>query len=532
MVLTYNHQTPPIPLLDVQDITIRVKNRLCFAGTNWCLHEGEQWAVIGSTGSGKSIFIKALGGRLPVVHGQIVNFFDGSSAGRPYLHQGEVITVSAEIQREVLQRYAVFHQARWQSTEGDDVPTVKEFFAGDRVDDRIISKTDSTSMDEQTASARREEAIALLGIGHLLNRKVTHLSNGEGRKVLLARALMQSPKLLILDDPFSGLDSDSRKMLINSLTVLLEHRQQRLLLVTSREEEIPDGITHVLGIADHHIVVQGEKSAVCASPFARGVFKTNSVTEIKDIHLPETDWSTCPPGTPLVEFQNACVSYQGVNVLQDITWTMKQGEHWAVRGPNGAGKSTLLSLILADNPQVYANDVKIFGQQRGTGESIWEIKQHIGWVAPEIHMYYPRRADCLMVVCSGFFDSVGLYQTVTPEQSQIAEKWMQVLGIDGLSDRSFQEFSLGEQRLVLLARALVKQPRLLILDEPCQGLDSLNRSRILQVLDALCRQTPVSLLYVTHHNDELPKSITHVLHLEKGRMKIVKEEKKAGECNT
>jgi energy-coupling factor transporter ATP-binding protein EcfA2 len=171
-------------------------------------------------------------------------------------------------------------------------------------------------MNEQTASARREEAIALLGIGHLLNRKVTHLSNGEGRKVLLARALMQSPKLLILDDPFSGLDSDSRKMLINSLTVLLEHRQQRLLLVTSREEEIPDGITHVLGIADHHIVVQGEKSAVCAAPFARVCSKQfrnrnkrHSSARIGLVYLPARDAAGRIP--------ECCVSYQGVNVLQE-----------------------------------------------------------------------------------------------------------------------------------------------------------------------------------------------------------------------
>jgi molybdate transport system ATP-binding protein len=197
---------------------------------------------------------------------------------------------------------------------------------------------------------------------------------------------------------------------------------------------------------------------------------------------------------------------------------MRQGEHWAIRGPNGAGKSTLLSLILADNPQGYANELKIFGRPRGSGESIWEIKQQIGWVAPEIHMYYPSQAACQTIVCSGFFDSVGLFHNMTPAQMQIAAKWMQALGIEALAERSFQEVSIGEQRLVLLARALVKQPRLLILDEPCQGLDGANRSRIIQLLDSLCQQTPVSLLYVTHHLDELPRAIKHVMHLENGRM--------------
>ncbi len=431
MVSDENQNTPPKPFLSVENITIRAKTRLCFAGTNWRMQADEQWAVIGPTGSGKSIFVKALSGRLPVVQGQIVNYFDGTPEGRPYLRRGEIILVSAETQRDVLQQHAGFHQARWQSMVGDTVPTVAEFLSGESVDDRITYDVNLPGVDEKDLAIRRAQAVELLGIGHLLNRKLIHLSNGEGRKVVLARALTQSPKLLILDDPFGGLDVDSRKMLIKSLTAILESRQQRLLLVASREEEIPEGITHVLGIADHQIVTQGAKAAVCASSFARGVFKTNPVTVQENLQLPVAEWSALPPGTPLIEFKKASVKYQGVNVLQDITWTMRQGEHWAIRGPNGAGKSTLLSLILGDNPQVYANDVTIFGQRRGSGESIWEIKQHIGWVAPEIHMYYQHRVDCQTVVCSGFFDSVGLYQSVTSAQSGIAAKWMQILSIDG-----------------------------------------------------------------------------------------------------
>jgi molybdate transport system ATP-binding protein len=521
MVLDDTHNIPQKPWLSVENITIRAKTRLCFAGTNWRFHADEQWAVIGPTGAGKSIFVKALSGHLPVVQGQIFNYFDGTSEGRPWCQRGEIILVSVETQRDVLQQHAGFHQARWQSMEGDAVPTVAEFLQGERTDDRVTYETDPDTLDVAERDRRRAQAIELLKIGHLLDRKLIHLSNGEGRKVLLARALMQSPKLLILDDPFSGLDADSRKTLIESLTAILESREQRLLLVPSREDEIPDGITHVLGIAGHQIVTQGPKETVCASSFARSVFKAGSLPAQEALKLPVTEWSALPPGTPLIEFHKVHVKYKGVNVLQDITWTMRQGEHWAIRGPNGAGKSTLLSLILADNPQAYANEVTIFGRRRGTGESIWDIKKHIGWVAPEIHMYYPNRVDCRTVVCSGFFDSVGLYQTVTVAQSQTADLWMKILSIDALTERPFQEISIGEQRLVLLARALVKQPRLLILDEPCQGLDGFHRARILVLLDALCKQTPVSLLYVTHHLDDLPRAITHVLHLEQGRMRAM-----------
>ena len=512
-----------LPLLSVDDIIIRANSRLCFAGTNWSIHADEQWALIGPTGAGKTLFVKALCGRLPVVHGQIRYYFDDTPFGRTYLRRGEIILVTAETQHEVLQQYAGYHQARWQSTESAGVPTVAEFLNWQNIEGRSPYEINPPSVDESIYAIRRAQAVALLGIGSLLDRSLIHLSHGEGRKVLLGRALMQSPKLLILDDPFGGLDDETRKTLIGYLTAILEGGQQRLLLVLSRPDEIPNGITHVLGIAEHQVAIQGAKAAVLASSFARGVFKVDPRPAREDHMLPAKDWPVLPPGTPLIELKHASVIYQDVTVLHDITWTMRQGEHWAIRGPNGAGKSTLLSLILADNPQAYANELKIFGRRRGSGESIWDIKRHIGWVAPEIHMYYQSQATCQTIVCSGFFDSIGLYHDVTPAQLQIAAKWMQALEIEALAERSFREVSIGEQRLVLLARALVKQPRLLILDEPCQGLDGLNRSRIIELLDTLCQQTPVSLLYVTHHLDELPRSITHVLHLENGRMRVGKE---------
>jgi len=512
-----------LSLLSLDNVTIRANNLLCFAGTNWSIHKDEQWAVIGPTGAGKSLFVNALCGRLPVVHGQIRYYFDDTPDGRTYLRAGEIVQVSSETQRELLQQYAGYHQARWQSTESDGVPTVADFLNWQSIESHSPYEMNQPSADESIYATRRTQAVELLGIAPLLNRKLIHLSIGEGRKVLLVRALMQSPKLLILDDPFGGLDEATRKTLIGTLTAILEGGQQRLLLVTSRPDEIPNGITHVLGIAEYQVVTQGAKADVLAAPFAKGVFIVDQRPAREILMPPAADWPVLPPGAPLIELQHASVKYQDVTVLQDITWTMQQGEHWAIRGPNGAGKSTLLSLILADNPQAYANELKIFGRRRGSGESIWDIKRHIGWVAPEIHMYYQSQASCKTIVCSGFFDSVGLFHNVTHAQLQSAAKWMQAVGIETLAERSFREISMGEQRLVLLARALVKQPRLLILDEPCQSLDGLNRSRIIQLLDNLCRQTPVSLLYVTHHLDELPRSITHVMHLENGRMRVEKE---------
>jgi len=513
------------PLLIAENITLRSQGQLCFEGTNWSLQKDEQWAVIGPTGAGKSFLVQAMCGRIPIVHGKISYFFDDTPNGRTYLQRGEIVLVSAETQRELLQHYAGYHQARWHSLEGEQTPSVAELLSGKSLEQNSPYEVTASQTDESRYTARREQVVELLGISYLLNRKIIHVSHGEGRKVVLARALMQAPKLLILDDPFGGLDVASRKTLIRAITAILEEGEQRLLLVTSRQEEIPEGITHVLGLAGLKVAIQGTKAEVLETPFAEQVFSTHPVEKQDLPPLPVTGWETSETGAALIEFQQVNVNYQGVPILQDLTWTMRPGEHWAIRGPNGAGKSTLLSLILADNPQAYANDLRLFGRQRGSGESIWEIKRRIGWVSPELNNFYQSQGTCQMVVCSGFFDSIGLYRELTPAQAQMAADWMQALGIEMLAGQAFQAVSIGEQRLVLLARALVKQPQLLILDEPCQGLDGPHRARIIHLLETICEQTPVSLLYVTHHQDEIPRTITHVLELEQGRIHVRQETK-------
>jgi molybdate transport system ATP-binding protein len=224
---------------------------------------------------------------------------------------------------------------------------------------------------------------------------------------------------------------------------------------------------------------------------------------------------SCPE---LIKMRSVSVHYGETQVLRDVSWTVRPGERWALQGRNGAGKSTLLSLILADNPQAYTNEIDLFGRRRGSGETIWEIKQKIGWVSPELHIYYPKTATCQDVVRSGFFDSAGLYQHCSPEQKSIAAGWMQTFELEALAEMPFARLSAGQQRQALLARALVKNPPLLILDEPCQGLDEAHRRYFVDLLDQLCAHTPLTLIYVTHYEEELPAAITHRLRLERGRV--------------
>jgi molybdate transport system ATP-binding protein len=232
----------------------------------------------------------------------------------------------------------------------------------------------------------------------------------------------------------------------------------------------------------------------------------------------EGDSAEGTPAASLVDMRGVSVSYGGVQVLEDVDWAIRPGENWALLGPNGAGKSTLLSLILGDNPQAYANDVTLFGKRRGSGDNIWDLKSRIGWVAPELHLYYPRNVSCFEVVCSGFYDAMGPYQRCTAPQRDTIAKWLQRLGLPHVRDTAFGAISEGEQRMVLIARALVKEPELLVLDEPCQGLDEANRDRVLRTVEALGDHTASSLIYVSHQHDALPATITHLLRLEGGKV--------------
>jgi molybdate transport system ATP-binding protein len=370
-------------------------------------------------------------------------------------------------------------------------------------------------------AAQRRQAIELLDIVDLLSKELVQLSDGERRKTSIARALMKGPQLLILDNPLTGLDQRFRARLTEIIRRLMQGRLwggMRVIVVTSREDEIPPDVTHVLSVEDGQVIAQGRRQTILRGCAAQA--RTRREGQHRTIPLPLNSTSVRARSSPqtLVELGRVNVSYGTTRILQDVDWTVRRGEHWALLGPNGAGKTTLLSLILGDHPQAYANHVVLFDQRRGSGESIWEIKRRIGWVAPELHLYYPRDITGLQVVGSGFYDSIGLYRACSPGQRETARRWMELLDLGDRADAPFAKLSEGQQRLVLLARALVKDPLLLILDEPCQGLDMHNRERVRQIVDTVGSHMDTTVIYVTHNPSELPRIITHVLRLEQGKV--------------
>jgi molybdate transport system ATP-binding protein len=497
------------PFISLNDVSVRLHDKILFEGLSWEMLDDQHWAVIGPNGSGKSILMKALCGSLPVVKGKLVYHFmpDGGQNAA----QDQIAYVTFEAQRNALSDGA-FYQVRWNSGVSEETPSVAEYLS-----ERGVKSVNPYHVVENIADPEfgvcRQEVIEQLELGTLLARKVVQLSNGERRKVMIARALLKSPRLLILDNPFVGLDGHFRGRLAQNLENLMQDHLRVFIVGTGRDEILPS-ITHVLCVKDNRVIAQGLRQVILKDEVAHEARRPAKLTVVPSRWSDERE----PPRKTLVGMENVNVSYNGTQVLRQVSWTVRENERWALLGPNGAGKTTLLSLILADHPQAYANDITLFGRRRGSGESIWEIKQHIGWVAPELHLYYPRGETCLDVVCSGWFDSVGLYRQCSPDQREAAASWMQRLGLSDCAEKAFAQISEGEQRLALVARALVKSPALLVLDEPCQGLDAGNKERVLQAIEWIAAQPKTSMIYVTHRADELPQNITHVFKLDKGRV--------------
>lgn len=483
------------PFITLDRIAIRVRQRRLFAGTTWTIGADQHWVVIGPNGAGKSSLVRALSGQVPVVEGKIYYH-------EPGLGPQAIGYISFETQRNLIAR----EEAR------EDV----RHFSGDDLEHRSVRQMlVSTIPDTPPHAAVFKSVVDRLDIAELLERPLLGLSTGEIRRVLLARELLPSPRLLILDEPYDGLDSGGRRRLQAIMTTLAA-QSVRMILVTHHPEEIPPFATHILAVESGRVAFQGTRASIRSLRRLEGFFDPKEAERRSPSAPPpfRKDRQTMA-GKELVDMRNVCVNYAGKTVIKDLSWTMRAGENWAILGPNGSGKTTLLNLISGDHPQAYANSIRLFGRRKGSGESIWDVKRRIGLISSEFQIRYRKSLTAFDVVLSGFFDSVGLYRRASKYQVRCARAWMNYLGCAELGPRSFMHLSQGEQRLLLVVRAVVKQPLLLILDEPCQGLDHAARYRLLGLCDRMGNETGIHLIYVTHHPEEIPDCITHVLLLEK-----------------
>lgn len=438
----------------------------------WQIEQKQSWGVFSTEGDIGSALGCLLCGELTA---------DESSLK---LTQGRIAQVSLVEQQRLLE----------EEIAKDETDYLDKVDSGTAVYDLIYEQCQSQPLTEKL--------IEQLDLQHLQQSGFRVLSTGETRRVMLARALASEPNLIVLDNPFTGLDVAHRASLAKFLSELSQSVQ--MIVTFNREEDIPDWINHI-ALFNHGKLEstmdrqQWESHPVISQLKAQSQRQSEQMMEL--IHRYQHSHHF---DNPVFEIKNGRVEYTEKTIFTDLNWRIENGQHWQIKGPNGCGKSTLLGLIFGDHPQCYSNDIQIFGKQRGSGESIWEIKQHIGMVSSALHLQYRVSCKAIEVILSGFYDSIGLYQQPSKKEIQVAQEWLEILHMAEHRNTSFKQLEYGQQRLLLIARAIVKQPALLILDEPYQGLDYLGRRLVKNTLELIAQENLSQLLYVSHYqNDKL-----------------------------
>ena len=489
----------PKPLFEADNIEVTIRLRTILQNISFAICEGEAWAITGSAGSGKTTLVNVIWGRQPISAGSITSHLSPTD---------KIVMVEQQhTYRNQTDTSSTYYQARFNSMDSEDFPSVEEELR------TSVAKEGAEPSDEKIDSV-----LQLLQISHLRNSRLIQLSNGENKRFQLAKALVQQPKILILDSPFIGLDQNARQILHNVINQLISNQITVILITTPNE--IPERITQVMELQkDHSARVASRASFVARQqPEPIGAVKIENGIHQKLLKLK----SSASDGSfdVAIKMQDVSVHYGGKAILDGVNWQVNRSDKWALSGPNGAGKSTLLSLIYGDNPQAYANQIYLFDRKRGSGETIWDIKQKIGYTSPELHLYFNRRLPCFAAVSSGFTDTLVSSKTLSSEQKTTVGQWLDVFALSHHREKPLIELPLSEQRLVLLARALVKNPPVLLLDEPCQGLDAQQTQRFNALVDIICQHFNKTLIYVSHYSQNTPSCVNQRLFLEKGKARV------------
>jgi len=475
-------------VLTAKNISVNKNGREILDNISFKIESGEQWAITGPSGSGKTTLLKVLTGEV---------FFTGE------------VTIGEERSMVLVEQHHYFknlsntsnfyYQQRFNSQDTNDAITVEE---------SLLSE-----IGEELAVKENLSALAdLFDIKRLYSESLLQLSNGENKRLQIVKALLLQPDFLLLDNPFIGLDVKSRQTLAQVLETVVKSGIH--IIMVTPANHLPLFITDVLALSADgsysatkvDIALWNETHTKQPQTFSIDQHLLHQL--IEDGHDRDFEFA--------VKMVNLNITYDH-KILDNINWEVRKGEKWNLSGPNGSGKSTLLSLVNADNPQAFANEIYLFDRKRGTGETIWEIKKKIGFVSPELHVYFEKGTSSFEVVASGLFDTIGLFRQIDDEQSTLVLQWMQLLKIDHLQRKFLNQLSASEQRLVLLARALVKNPPMLILDEPCQGLDEEQTALFKEVVNEICVSGNKTLIHVSHYVEEIPECVTKFIKLENGK---------------
>lgn len=449
---------------------------------NWQVNAKQHWMIVGANGAGKSALAAVLSGQ--------GNINSGSVSGLP----SNVGVVSSQAQAELIA----------QELKKDDADILDVLSEGTLCGEILAQDCANPGL--------KDRLVKKFSFSALMDRAFRKLSSGETRKLMLIRALASEADLLVLDEPFSGLDADTSAILKQHLGSIASNVP--MVLILNRLDQCPDFVSNIAFVQDGQLaltIARNDKAA------RTDLYKLLHL-KTTQLEIPATDSSqalpSLDPKQPLIRLHDVAIRYTDTDIFSGLNWTIGHNQHWQLSGKNGSGKTSLLSLITGDHPQCYTNDIFVFGYQRGSGESIWQIKRFIGYVSSALHWEYRVSTNLRNVIISGFYDSIGLYTKSTLNQQVIADQWLALLGMSEHADQAFNELSYGDQRLLLIARAMVKQPPLLILDEPCLGLDEINRQLIIALIEKICAGKSTSVIYVNHHHEDKIDGINNYLSLD------------------
>ncbi len=477
-----------VPFVNIVDLTVQYQQKLVLKELNWRIFRGENWLLGGKSGSGKTSLVKAIAG-VERYSGNIQINYNSNSLPK------EVLYVSSWFQFTNLEGDRNFYyQQRYNKHQQNDTLTVYA---------ELLHYGKEKGLKFEDV----ESYLELFGFYNCRDTQLIELSSGENKKMQLIKALWLKPQLLIIDQPYTGLDASSRKTLNQVLDDLTKKGVHFILI--SNDNEVPSCINRYAEIRNGQLVSVANQQDISK--------EKPRIKKPLPYFLQE---SPTISADTMVSMRGINVKYGDKQVLHDITWKVKAGEKWLLQGPNGSGKSTLLSLINGDHPQAYTSDLYLFGKKRGSGESIWEIKQHLGIISPELHWYFDNNAKVWQSIASGFYDSVGLFNHLKHSEQKKVNEVLEFFDLTEYKNHALHTLPLGMQRLALLARTIIKNPELLILDEPCQGLDSIQTQYFNDIVDELCTHGK-TLIYVGHFETQLPKCIENKIILDNGHVRAI-----------